>query len=56
MHLEDIAFLLLHFPDAVPERDSVKTLLAVAGKSVAPPPDWVEVDRQCRQGQLDGLD
>ena len=45
MNLEDVASLLLHFPDALPERDAVRTLLAVAAKHVPPPPDWAEVDR-----------
>lgn len=45
MSLEDVAFLLLHVADALPERDAVSTLLAVAGKQLAPPPEWAEVDR-----------
>jgi len=45
MALEDVAFLLLHFSGALPEGDAVKTLLAVAGKEVDPPPGWAEVDR-----------
>jgi hypothetical protein len=45
MNLEDVAFLLMHFPDALPKGDAVKTLLAVAGKDAEPPPGWAEVDR-----------
>jgi len=45
MSLEDIAFLLLHFPEALPTASDVSTLLAVAEKTTAPPADWAEVDR-----------
>ena len=38
MNLEDVACLLLHAPDALPERDAVSTLLAVAGKQAGTTP------------------
>ena len=45
MSLEDIAFLMLHFPDALPKREAVTTLLAVAENTAPPPSGWDEVDR-----------
>ena len=45
MSLEDLAFLLLHFPQVVPEWEAVTTLLTVAEKEEPPPYGWDEVDR-----------
>ena len=45
MTLEVVAFLPLHFPDALPARDAVTTLLAVAEKDKPAPYGWDEVDR-----------